>query len=617
MAERLGGVRKGRLALVVLAVLLVAGLLWGVAAALAESASPTVGKVTLRVGWTSRPDNLNPFLGQESTSYEIYHLNYDLLFGFAQDLSPTPELAAELPTAENGGFSADGMTVTVKLRQNVTWQDGQPFIANDVAFTYNYIIENDMGAYTAMTTYVKDVQVIDDHTVQFNLTQPKANFLRMWVPILPEHIWSAIPAKLAGGTYPNKPPVIGTGPFQVVSTKNSNATVVMKANPTYWRGKPAVDEVVLQSYENPDNMAADLRAGALDVAWGIPTAQFSQLKQDPKLTAIAYEYNGFEELGFNCYTGKTSLGNPVLKDWRFRQALNYAVDHDAIVSTSFLGNALPATTIIPSDYYPKSLDWHWEPPADVKYTFDLAKAKAALDAAGYKDTNGDGLRDYQGKPIELRLWARNAAPTSQRDGRLLAGWFQSIGLKIKYSIVDDGLLLDKMYNTNAAGEFAPDYDMFIWRNGGDVDPTYIVSCFITDQINDWSDCAYSNPTYDALFEKQASQIDQQQRRQTIVEMQKILYHDSPYIPLVYPFELEAYNTKDWTGWVRSPASKGGVIYNYNNIESYILAHPKTAAVSTGGGSNTGLIVGIVVAAVGVVGIVVWLLRRGRGRAIEE
>jgi len=570
----------------------------------------------LRVGWTQRPDNLNPFLGQESTSYEIYHLNYDLLFGFAQDLSPTPELAAELPTSENGGFSADGKTVTVKLRKNVTWQDGQPFTASDVAFTYNYIIENDMGAFAALTTFVKDVQVIDDHTVQFNLTQPKANFLRMWVPILPEHIWSAIPAKLAGGTYASKPPIIGTGPFQVVSTKNSNATVVMKANPDYWRGKPAVDEVVLQTYENPDNMAADLRAGGLEVAWGIPTAQFPQLEQDPNLTAIAYEYNGYEDLGFNCYTGKTSLGHPALKDWRFRQALNYAIDREAIVSTAHLGRAVPGTTIIPVDYYPKSLDWHWEPPAEVKYTFDLEKAKAALDAAGYKDTDGDGTRDYQGKPIVLRLWARSAAPTSQRDGRLLTDWFQSIGLKIKYSVIDEGLLIEKMYNTNAAGEFAPDYDMFIWRNGGDVDPTYILSCFITEQINNWSDCAYSNPTYDALFEKQAMQIDQQQRRETIIEMQKILYRDSPNIALVYPFELEAY-AKDWTGWVRSPADKGGVIYNYNNVDSYIFAHPVTGEVAAEGGGNTGLVVGLVIAAVVVIGIVVWLLRRGRGRAIEE
>jgi peptide/nickel transport system substrate-binding protein len=253
----------------------------------------------------------------------------------------------------------------------------------------------------------------------------------------------------------------------------------------------------------------------------------------------------------------------------------------------------------------------------VKYACDPEKAKPALDAAGYTDTNGDGTRDYQGKPITLRLWARSASPTSQRDGRLLAGWFQSIGVKIKYSVVDDGLLADKMYNTDAAGEFAPDYDMFIWRNGGDVDPTYILSCFITDQINDWSDSAYSNPTYDELFLKQSVQIDTQERLQTVQEMQQILYRESSYIPLVYPFELEAYDTKNWAGWVRSPATKGGVIYNYNNLDSYIFVHPATAEATTEGGSNTGLIVGIVIAVAVAAGIVVWLLRRGRGRAIEE
>ena len=174
-----------------------------------------------------------------------------------------------------------------------------------------------------------------------------------------------------------------------------------------------------------------------------------------------------------------------------------------------------------------------------------------------------------------------------------------------------------MYNTNAAGEFAPDYDMFIWRNGGDVDPTYILSCFITDQINNWSDCAYSSPTYDELFLKQSVQIDSQERLQTVQEMQQILYRERPYVPLVYPFELEAYDTKNWTGWVRSPADKGGVIYNYNNPDSYIFVRPVTGEVAAERGGNTGLVVGIEIAVVVVIGIVVWLLRRGRAKAIEE
>src|SRR5664280_42752 len=146
-ADMEGKHRMGRRRALLIAVvaLLAVGLVWGLGSALAggESASPAAGKTVLRLGWTNDPDNLNPFIGYESSSYEIFHLNYDLLFGFdAKTLRPTPELAAEVPTQANGGLSADGKTYTIKLRHNVKWQDGQAFTAADVAFTFNYIMKN-------------------------------------------------------------------------------------------------------------------------------------------------------------------------------------------------------------------------------------------------------------------------------------------------------------------------------------------------------------------------------------------------------------------------------------------------------------------------------------------
>jgi peptide/nickel transport system substrate-binding protein len=613
------GRRRGRVALIVAAALLTAGLIWGLTGALAESASPTAAKATLRVGWTQRPDNLNPFIGYNSQDWAVWHLNYDLLFGYkAGDVTPTPELAAEIPTVENGGISADGKTVTVKLRQGVKWQDGQPFTARDVAFTWNFIVDNQLGAFTMYTELVKHVEVVDDYTARFILTKPKAAFLSMYIFVLPEHIWSKVTPKAAENTYVNKLPIVGTGPFQTVKADAGLQTVIMDANPNYWRGRPKIDEVIFTTYENPDNMVNDLIAGGLQAAAEPPSAQFARLQSTPGITTNAYETKGFDELGFNCYTGKTSLGNPVLKDWRFRQALNYAIDHQAIVDRAYLGLAIPATTIIQSGFFSKELDWHWEPPTDQKYTFDLEKAKAALDAAGYKDVNGDGIRDYKGKPIVLRLYALSSNEAQQRCGRFITGWLQSIGLKIKYQVLDYSAMSAKAYATNKAGEFAPDWDMFLWSWGGDLDPTYILSVFLTNQINNYSDCAWSNPTYDALFTKQASQIDQQQRKQTIYEMQKLLYEQSPYIVLVYPATLEAYSSKGWTGWVRSPSVKGGAVMTYDNIDSYLFVQPASASAAAGGGSNAGLIVGIVVAVIVVIAIVVWLLRRRRGGGpVEE
>ena len=103
----------------------------------AEDASPAADLSTFRVGWLLEPDNLNPFVGLLGQDYEIWHLNYDFLVGWdAEDFSPRPEIA------ESWEVSPDGKTWTFKIRQGVAWQDGQPLTANDVAFTFNYIIDN-------------------------------------------------------------------------------------------------------------------------------------------------------------------------------------------------------------------------------------------------------------------------------------------------------------------------------------------------------------------------------------------------------------------------------------------------------------------------------------------
>lgn len=605
--------------ILVVVLMLGVSLIWGVATAFSASPSPSpaAGKVVLRVGWQSEPDSLNPFVQGLIAAFVIDHLNYDLLFGYkAEDFSPTPELAAEIPTQANGGISADGKTWTVKLRQGVKWQDGEPFTAKDVAFTFNYIIKNDLSTFAMFTKDVKDVQAIDDYTVQFNLVRPKSNFLAMWVPIVPEHIWKSVSPEQAGGKYPNNPPIIGTGPFQVVEWKRGSY-IRLVANKDYWRAKPAVDEIIVNFYKNANVMADELKTGALDAADGIPDAAFKGLANVSGLTSIQAIRKGFEELGFNTYTGGKSLGNPVLQDAKFRQALNYAVDKQKILDVAWLGYGEKATSVVQPGYFPTSLDYHWQPTDAEIYPFDLEKAKAELDAAGYTDTNGDGVRDYKGKPIVLRLAARTNSAESQRAGKLITGWFTQIGLQMKYSVMDEATLMGHQYNMVGA-KFVPDYDMFLWDWVGiGVDPNFILSIFLTDQIASWSDSAYSNPSYDQMYNQQMAMVDLQQRKQVVWDMQKLLYEQTPYVTLVYARYLEAYNTAKWEGWTQAP-NGGAAVYNADNVDSYIFLRPKTAVTESTSSAGSALtIILIVVAAIVVVAIAVVVLVRRRGGAVEE
>ena len=606
---------KGRLLAAAVVALLAAGLLWGITGALAssESPSPTAGKTILRLGWTNDPDNLNPFIGYESSSYEVWAINYELLVGFrASDYANVPGVGL----ATDWQTSDDGKVWTFTITDKSRWQDGKPLTAKDVAFTYNYVIENELGMFLDYVKFIEKVEAPDATHVVFTCSKPKANMLGLWMPILPEHIWSKVKPSEVENKFTNPPPIIGSGPFQTVEWKKGQY-VRMVANKDYWRGAPKVDEVIFQTYQNQDTMAQDIKSGAIQSGWNIPSAQVDPLNNEPDLEAIRGVVVGVDELGFNCADKKVypkSTGHPVLQDPAFRSALQWAVDKDKIVSIGYSSNAAPADTLCTNDFYAAEADYHLTPPTP--YTFDLDRARQALDEAGYVDGDGNGIREYEGKDIKLRLYARTESPESQNCGKLITGWFEEVGLDIDYQVIEDGALGDKQYNYDG-DEYAPDFDMFIWGWGGDVDPNFILSVMTTSSIESWSDCMWSNEEYDKLFLEQQTTIDVQERIALVHQMQQIIYDESPYIPLVYPLNLEAANKGKWTGWVRAGEDKGLWWYN-TQPDTYLAVHPgSTAPVDAGGGgSSTGVIVAVVVAAVVVV-LVVVLLRAASRQARRD
>ena len=193
----------------------------------------------------------------------------------------------------------------------------------------------------------------------------------IFLPILPEHVWGEVDPQAAQTDYVNKPPIVGTGPFITTEFKKGSH-VKMERNPYFWGTRPTLDELLFEYYTNGDTMTADLKSGTIDAAWGIPEAQFDSLSSVEGIQPVAYNFFNWDYLSMNCYEGK-SLGDPALKDWRFRQALNYAVDRQALCDIAYVKKAAPGTTILPPGMW-NDPDYHWEPPADQAYPFDLAKA---------------------------------------------------------------------------------------------------------------------------------------------------------------------------------------------------------------------------------------------------
>jgi peptide/nickel transport system substrate-binding protein len=604
--------RTTRRLLLLVAALLAVGLVWSLANALAASSSPSPSssQVVLKIGWTSEPDNLNPFIGWANTTYEIWAINYNLVFGYGINGQPTLDLAAQFPTQANGGISPDGKVWTVHLKPNLKWSDGQPLTAADVAFTYNYVVKNHMANMAPTVVGITGAKEIDPTTVEIDCSQPKANMEDMFLPILPKHIWEHVSPQAAATSYVNKPPIVGSGPFYTVAFKKGSY-IEMVPNPYYWGKKPTVDKIFFEMYQDPATMVQDLKSGAIDGAWGVPEAQFKPLASQAGIHTIAYNFYNWDYLNLNCSSLPGSTGNPVLRDVRFRDALNYAIDRSKLCQVAYEGLAAPATTILPPDTW-SNPDYHWQPPAAEMYTYDLAKANQLLDQAGYR-RGSSGLRIYKGKPITLRLWTATDFSEGQIEAKLIAGWLQKLGLKINLSVLDRGTQEANVFNFKGTA-YAPNFDMYVDDWAGYSDPGETLTCETTAQIGATNEPAWSNAAFDKLNTQQSAALDPATRQNLIWRMQQIMYQQTPWVVLVYPQYLQAYNTARWTGWAPMFHGRGPVLMTTGNVESYTNLQP--VAASSSGGSK-GVTIAIVVAGLIVIaGAATWLVRRSRSRAEE-
>jgi peptide/nickel transport system substrate-binding protein len=556
--------------------------------------------IQLHVGLAEEIDGMNPFSSWSGPTWEAFRLNYNFLTWYDEKYDVVPELA------KSWEHTPDGKVWTFHIRDDVTWQDGTPLTANDIAFTYNLILDNKLSAYTSYLPFVTKVTATDDTTLVIENSKPASGMLALYIPILPEHIWSKVP-KDKLDSWPNIP-TVGSGPFQVTQVKMGRY-VKLEVNDAYFEGAPTVDEIYIQIYRDPDAAVQDFKAGNLDVI-ALAGANYLRSVQNVKGSQSgAYPSIGLWEMGFNCWDSPKSKGNPVLKDAAFRNAVHWAIDKKKLVMTCMAGLAEPGTSVV-SPLSP----YHWEPPADVAVTYDPEKAKQLFDEAGYKDVNGDGKRETKdGQPLRLRLTPLTDYPEEMTAGKMVHQWLLDVGIDNKLAPVEEGTF----YDDNWEGDF----DIYFWWWGGDIDPGFILSIFTTAQIHSWSDCYYSNPAYDALYAQQASAIDPAQRKQIIDQMQQMLYEEAPYIVLWYPAETQAYRTDKWTGWTQSPPGVGPPIRNYMRT-TYLKLKPATGSGSATGKSSGGLstpqlavIVAIVVAVVVAVVVVVLVLRRPR--KIEE
>jgi peptide/nickel transport system substrate-binding protein len=567
-------------------------------------------------------DSLNPFLGFQAPSYEMWGLTYDYLVGYSmKDMSPEPDLATKWTT------SPDGKTWTFTVRSGVKFSDGVPLTAKDVAYTFNRVLHGTVEG-TNWLSYLQGVKTVtapDDTTVVLKLKKPVATLPLLPIPIVPEHVWKNVSEKeikdYAAAPTGGKP-VVGSGPFRLVQGAADGSTFKFEANPGYWGGAPHIDEVIFQFYKNDDSAISALKKGEADFVEGITALEVKHLQGEPGIEAHNGNSPGFDEIAFNAGSvnlkgQKIGNPNPAVLDPKFRHALGYALNLPQLIAKVYQGAGQPGTTIVPPTYS----TWHWEPPAGQKMTFDLAKAGQLLDEAGYKK-GPDGLRTLpDGKPIgTLRLAARSDSPTSLNTMNYFHQWLSDLGIKSQVQTYSSSQLTTVIYKG--------DYDTFQWGWYVEPDPDSMLSYMTCAQRQHSSDSFYCNPQYDKLYDEQHVSTNHSQRVQDVKKMQEILYRDSPYLVTAYSSIGEAVRSDRFKCLVTQP-NPGGIwleqygVYNYVHMRAVSdksacdaapgLTGVEQASTSSAGSSSTGpflIGVGVLVVLVLAGGGVVMARRRG-------
>ena len=597
--------RPPKLAAAVLAVALAVFALTVTAVATAQDGD----RVVLTIGLTQDLDSPNVTVGELVSSYELWNLQYPTLTDLAaDDFAVTPSLA-------ESWSSEDGKEWTYVLREGLEWSDGTPLTAEDIEYTINRSREeswlNHSSAVQNLTAEATDERTV---VVTSSVNDPKLPGLSAY--IVPKHIYEEIDADEIG-KYEALDGVSG-GPFSLKEWKKGQFWR-MEANPSYWRGQVAIDEVVFRVFRNADAMVSALQNGELDAAHSVPAATFRSLETAEDIVAVEGEQGGFDYLVMNSYAGrpprdtsKFDAPHPALRDVRFRQAIAHAIDKETLVERVLSGIGTPGTTMSPS----ANPAWIPELTADEDFEFDLDKARQILDDAGYTDANGNGVREHEGEDIVLRYAIRTESEYSEPYAEFITGWLKDIGIDTRLSSYDDGQLIE------VAGK--GDFDLYVWGWTPFVDPDPLLSYMKCDQIsvdasdfsNYYNDTGICDRAYDRLYKQQNTELDADRRQEIVHDMLERWYANLGYVVLNTSPDLQAHRTDRFEGWVRQPAEIGPVLFS-NSSPSYWNLTPIAATGDGGGGLSTAAFAAIgIVGALGIA-LVAWFFVRRRSAEERE
>jgi peptide/nickel transport system substrate-binding protein len=388
------------------------------------------------------PRTLLPHLDLLTLSREVQRLVFDGLLTLDDRGEYVPRLAAEVPTVENGGVSADGRTYTFRLRRDVKWQDGTPLTAADVEFTWRMITDPKVPVPSRVVwADVSRIETPDPHTVRVHFAKPSLAFLATAASdrgyIVPRHLLEG--KDVATSELGRRP--VGTGPFGVKEWL-AGSHVLLARNPGYRDpGRPHLDEILVRIIPGTPGQRAALERQETDLQLHLPTADVASVKGLADYRIIAAPSHAWWHFWLNG-------DDPILREPEVRRALAHGLDRATIAGTVMAGLVAPLHAALPPA--------HWaHNPAVRVYAHDPARAAQLLDEAGWKPGPG-GVRQKDGKPLALEILNIAGEAERLRVVQLVqAGWRQ-IGVDARIRMIDGPAFPPTM----SKGEFQVAYGWF-------------------------------------------------------------------------------------------------------------------------------------------------------------
>ena len=478
-------------------------------AAAPEAAAPSG---TATITFVQEPDNLNPMYTSMSFSGYLRPFYSKSVWDFDENSNPVPVLVTEIPSVDNGGVSADGKTITFKLRDDVTWSDGEPLTADDFVFTYDMLLSDQntpLGRYP-YEPYVESVTAQDPTTVVIQLTEPFAAWLTslFYWGVLPKHTLQ--PIFDADGTIDNaewnRNPNPSLGPFTLDSWE-SGSGLTFKANPN-WINPPKLEQIFVRIVPDDAAQEAAILAGDSDIGTFLSSDQIEKLEAGGavKVVPVSSGYNEAWFLNVNPDTAR-----PFMLDVNVRKAIALATDRFTIVNDLLVADINPVNATF----------WDMTPPYDSDlepYPYDPEQAKQLLDEAGWTDSDGDGIRDktIDGQKVDLIVrYATNTRELRKSIQAVVEQQWTEVGIGTELANYSSDIFWNRF---NDGGPMAlGEYDVAEYSSVMNAYPDPDTDAFTCDQIvnadnpDGTNDQGYCNPDLDELFRQQAVETDPAKR----------------------------------------------------------------------------------------------------------